>query len=193
MTDAKNQLKIASLEAQIALYKKNLENAAERYSIIRKKKRALKKQVERLTWIMRAALPPSRLDVLLQQPVDFGYKKQPERSVAEFPRTWEIERKSAIETPPVQEMSDVSESEEESIDEEQIKRERELDIMFVERPSTTELVAHYFQGKSSVSLISEQQAIVDADGTKLHNAMEVAMQWPSRELNDPVPELVSAE
>jgi hypothetical protein len=70
---------------------------------VRKKKKSLKKQVEKLTWIARATLGIDELEAMLDEPVDFGYKKPKKCTVYErptpmvIPRTTEFLRKVETE------------------------------------------------------------------------------------------------
>jgi hypothetical protein len=52
---------------------------------VRKKKKALKARVVKLTWIARAMLGIDDLEAMLDEPVDFGYKKHKTPKVYEHP------------------------------------------------------------------------------------------------------------
>jgi hypothetical protein len=62
------------------------EKLKEVISDLRRKKRELKKQVVKLTWISRGSLANETLDSMLDQPVDFGYKKAGQHHEYHHPR-----------------------------------------------------------------------------------------------------------
>ena len=54
--------------------KKYLED---RLNATRLKKKSLKRQVEKLTWIARSAVGTDSLEAMLNEPIDYGYEKEP--------------------------------------------------------------------------------------------------------------------
>jgi hypothetical protein len=64
---------IADLSRQLSAEKRQNEKLRATSEAEHKTKKKLKRQIERLTWIARAAVGVDALEAILEEPVDFGY------------------------------------------------------------------------------------------------------------------------